>query len=1012
MIYDDYFEYTETYKSKYGNKSIVFMQVGDFFEIYAVVSDNDNAGPDIYTVCDLCNIIVSRKNKNIKEVNRNNPLMAGFPLSAVSKFIQILVQHGYTIILIRQVTPAPNPKREVTEIISPSTYMDGSNDGTNYLMTIYWETYNNLKNIGISCIDITTGKSCVYETYSTKDDTNYAFDEAIRFIQCYQPREILLMGNVYDKEVANYFETLNNIPIHHKWGDAFDNIFKQVSYQNNILQRAFNIKSLISPIEFIGLSKYPLSSISYCAMIQFAYEHNENIINRIDIPTIWKNNKHLILESNTVQQLNILSNSNTEVPLINYLNRCVTAFGSRTYKERLLNPLKNTSELNKQYDKISKFIDNEFYITIHKSLSKVIDLERSIRKISLTTLNPCEWISIDESLEHCQKVLDDLGSINSQSIITIREYYNTILDLDECNKYNLNDIHTSIFKIGRYLDIDELNDDIKNNFDKLNNICKQITNIEEGDGTLCKLDYNDKQGFYLTITKKRWDKVKKLLNKVVIDSNTIITLNDFIVKPVSSTSSNYRVSCKIIETISDNIISNQTKISSLNIKYYKNFLLEFHDKFNIVWNIIVKEISDIDVTATNAKNSIEYNYKRPNIVNDTKSYLKIKDIRHPIIERLNISTNYITNDVDIGDNKKGMLLYGINSSGKSSLMKAIGLNVIMAQSGMYVPASYMELSPYSHIFTRITNVDNIYRGHSTFTAEILELSNIFNRCDGNSLILGDELCSGTEALSAISIVAAGIDYILNKSSNFIFATHLHELVDVSLLKERNDINISHMHIEIDKDTNKIIYDRKLKEGNGSRIYGLEVCRSMNLPFDFLTKANQVRNEVQGINKYIVNPKTSKYNSEVYVSECQLCGEKASETHHIKHRKNADSNGYIENIHENIKSNLIVLCEECHLKQHHSDLQVEGYIQTNQGVEVKTIINIKNTENTYNANDYLAYTTKGWKYKLIKRKKWTVINNKNYEEFYMNCKEFIEWLPNTKRMFDDISVDYQSDFLEL
>jgi DNA mismatch repair protein MutS len=1009
MIYDDYFEYTDKYKKKYGDKTVIFMQVGDFFEIYAVVSDSDKAGPDIHKICDLCNIVVSRKNKNIDDINRNNPLMAGFPLSAVYKFIQILVQHGYTIVLIRQTTPAPNPKREVTEIISPSMYMENSNTDGNFLMTMVWETYNNLKNVGISCIDITTGKSCTYEAYSRKEDINYAFDEAIRFIQCYQPREILLLGSLYDKDIANYFETLKHITIHHKWGEAFDKVFNQTTYQNSILAKAFNIKSLITPIEYIGLERFPLSATSYCCMIQFAYEHNETIISHIEIPKIWKNNKHLILESNSVHQLNVTSQSNNETPLMGYLNRCITSFGGRLFKERLLNPLNNAYDLNKLYDKIEKYRHDKLYVTIHKHLTNVIDLERILRKISLATLQPIEWSGINDSMNNCNDIFKllnmDLLYNDNKEII---EYYNSILDIDKCN---LNDMNTSIFKKNIYQDIDELDLAIETDKHYLQGICTKISEIGENDNTLCKLDYNDKVGYFFTITKKRWDNVKKTTNQLQIDYKTFIKVSDFTVKPISSTSSNLRITGKDIDKVSNRIISNQYKLSSLSSRYYKTVLLELYDKYNSKWNTIIKEIADIDVIATNAKNSIEYNYKRPNIVSSDNSYVKFKDIRHPIIERLNISTNYVTNDIDIGVDKKGILLYGINSSGKSSLMKAVGLNVIMAQSGMFVAASNIELAPYSHIFTRITNVDNIYRGHSTFTAEILELTNIFNRCDKNSLILGDELCSGTESLSATAIVAAGIDYILKRSSNFIFATHLHELTDVSLLKEHTDINVMHMHIEIDNKTNKIIYDRKLKPGNGSKIYGLEVCRAMNLPFDFITVANSVRNELQGNDKYIVTPKISKYNSELYVSNCQLCGNKATETHHIKHRKDADEQGFIDNIHEHDKSNLIVLCEECHLKQHHSELVVEGYIQTNEGIEIKTRLNVKKEEE-YNPRDNLIYTTKGWKYKLLKKKKWTLIDHKNYEEFYMNCKNKINWIPSNKLEFDEVAVDYQSEFLEL
>lgn len=122
-IIDDYVVYCQTYSEKYGSNTVVFIQVGDFFEIYSYKDGKteEMVGAPMQKLCDLCNLQMSRKNKSILENSRSNPLMAGFPLVVLSKQIQILVQNGYTVVVIRQVTPPPDVKREVTEIISPST---------------------------------------------------------------------------------------------------------------------------------------------------------------------------------------------------------------------------------------------------------------------------------------------------------------------------------------------------------------------------------------------------------------------------------------------------------------------------------------------------------------------------------------------------------------------------------------------------------------------------------------------------------------------------------------------------------------------------------------------------------------------------------------------------------------------------------------------------------------------------------------------------------------------------
>lgn len=116
MIIDDYIFYTKEYKQKYGDKTIVLMQVGSFFELYSIFDDTDN---ELYKIADICNITISKKNKTILEVSNRNPLMAGFPLYTINKYQNILLQNNYTIVMIEQVSEPPNPDRKVTEVLSP-----------------------------------------------------------------------------------------------------------------------------------------------------------------------------------------------------------------------------------------------------------------------------------------------------------------------------------------------------------------------------------------------------------------------------------------------------------------------------------------------------------------------------------------------------------------------------------------------------------------------------------------------------------------------------------------------------------------------------------------------------------------------------------------------------------------------------------------------------------------------------------------------------------------------------
>ena len=261
-------------------------------------------------------------------------------------------------------------------------------------------------------------------------------------------------------------------------------------------------------------------------------------------------------------------------------------------------------------------------------------------------------------------------------------------------------------------------------------------------------------------------------------------------------------------------------------------------------------------------------------------------------------------------------------------MKAVGLNIIMAQAGLFVAASSFTFKPYTQIFTRILNNDNIFRSQSSFAVEIQELKSILHRADQNSLVLGDELCSGTESISALSIISTGLSTLCQKESSFIFTSHLHQLTTIEEVRSLKNLEIYHLKIKYDKENDRLEYDRKLEKGSGPSIYGLQVCEAMGLSKDFISFAKKIQLRLS--NNDIIT-KQSIYNKGVYMDECKICSSKEKlETHHIKDQQYADQNNMINNHHKNIKHNLVPLCKSCHQKVTNNIIIVNGWKETTNG----------------------------------------------------------------------------------
>ena len=538
-------------------------------------------------------------------------------------------------------------------------------------------------------------------------------------------------------------------------------------------------------------------------------------------------------------------------------------------------------------------------------------------------------------------------------------------------------------------------------YQKIKNISEYINDIGTGDTTCCKIEYNERDLYFISMTKKRYDTAK---------GKDINYMKNFNIKQQTTNCSVKLTNDEISK--SSNIIENMEKdIITYVGKYYKEFVLDFLNKYEKHIDNLIKNIIEIDISCCNAKNAFEYRYNRPNISNESDendtSFVKMKNMRHPIVERIIEDVEYIGNDIELSTtDRNGKLLYGINSSGKSTLMKSVGLNIIMAQSGMYVAASTMIFNPYKHIFTRISGMDNIYKGMSSFVVEMTELRNILQRCDKNSLVLGDEICCGTEATSALAIVAAGIETLVNKKTGFIFATHLHELTELKQMRQLIEydkcISVYHIHISIDE-KNVITFHRKLKEGKGLDTYGIEVCKSLNMPSNFMKTAEDIRKEINGLNSLIVNSVSSKYNNELYMTECNICGRKAHDTHHIKYQSDSDENGFFENHHKNIKHNLIALCKDCHNKEHNGTIKIKGYKTTTEGIVIDVDNGIDKEEESYKVEyDYkklLQYIKRG------KCNQWYVRNVKT--NIFRKCDE-ITVIKKINKMLNTSISNIQDD----
>jgi DNA mismatch repair protein MutS len=950
ILVKNYFEIYDFYLKIYGLKSIIIIQVGSFHEIYS--DDTKNTGPDLKKLSVELDIICTKKG----QLN-----MMGFPSYCCDKFIEKLVDLNYTIIKIDQTTEAPKPKREIVGIFSSATYVEKLDNKIRNIISIVIEKLNNNLCFGLSVIDLSTNFTSYSEYYS--NDLILTLNDVNIFLESYKASEIIFytsldeddkINNMNIKNIKNYLNLDEKIIFNHKLKNT-----NKLSYQKIIFEKIFPDEKNV--FEKTNLHLYNFARWSLINLYEYVKNHSESLLEKLKLP-IEFDKKILYLGNNSLNQLNVINKNLNEKSLFNIINNTKTQLGKRFLNDVLTKPLIDENILNERYNLIDKIIKNNYSITLSNLLEDIYDIDKIIRRMELSNINPCEFYLLYLSFYQTEKIIkfceeNKIFNINNKlDVNVLLNYIKSTFDLQKISSLNFNnltDTEDNIFQLNKYTEIDQLCTNIKSSTNFLDELVVKLSDLiddkkifkkdNEDDKNMITLKFNERDGHYLYVTNRRCEMLKKNIQKIVIGKHEL-NINDFEFNLMPK-SSYTKINCKKIKYISDELIVDKIKLAKLIKEKFKIEMTYILEKFNDTINYWSKEIAFIDFINSGAITSIKNHYSKPCINKTNNSYVIANKLRHPIVEYISTNYEYKTHDIELGiENQCGILLYGINSSGKSTLMKSIGLNIILAQIGYYVASENFIYSPYYSLFTRIISNDNIYNGLSSFALEMIEISAILKRNNSNTLVIADELCKTTESSSAIVIVAHLIKKLSESNTSFITASHLHEISELKTIKKLTNVKAKHIKLSYDKINDKLIYDRILTDGSGPNFYGLQFAKYYIKDLEFNRSTTEILDEY---NNHTI--KQSKYNTDNYLIECEICKNKNNlETHHIVFQK--EFNDFVnEKLHykKDDNYNLVTLCQTCHDDVDRNKIIIYGWIESN----------INKRELNYKINEEIKKTTK-------------------------------------------------------
>lgn len=944
---DEYFDiYTEKIK-EYGENTVVLYACGSFYEIYEIDNDKEKIG-NAKKLSNVLEMIYANKKGNTDYSSRAHPNFIGFTCSILDKYLSILLRNGYTVVIVDQLEASAEKKgklvkRGITKIYSPSlqpTDYTNDNDFSPNLVSIYFNinqpkakstkknaAFIQTMNVSICCINNNNNViEIIEETFSFLPNDNYTLNLALenvsRILYRCNLKELLIGGVKLENE--NNSMVLGAIKVY--FNENYENVRfienekYDVNYQNKYLREIWDTITfgLIEPNIYFNINEFSLTNL--VNILKFIEKHDISYVKNLNIPKISNEYNNLVLELNTILQLNIIDSSNKKCSLFDIIDYTRTSIGKRHLRNLLCKPFKDPKVINNRY-----LITEELSLNnnLDKILDNIVDIEKLHRKIGISQLHQYEFVKLHDSYKYILELieivskskLDNLINFETKSLVKFNEFikkYTKTFDLSKMNSFNLNsgkDQLENYFNKGIIKELDTIQEQINNleekrkelrlTFDKLIN--------PEQKGEYIKLVYTEFEGYSFTCTKIRYQTLLQKLGKK----------KENIVGRIRQTNNAVKFVPEELEKLSNEIVSFRELLSTKITINYKNTLLEYYREYNSIFDKLKELIEVVDVCNSNLKCSQKFNFIKPELQVKNESFIEVDQIRHPLIESL--GKEYISNDINLDNNTNGILCYGINSSGKSSLLRAIGVNVIMAQCGLFVAAKSFKFSPFDTLISQVDLSDNIFAGKSSFISEMMGLKRILQCSGKNTLVLSDELCKGTENNSSTALVSSVILELIKTNTKFFFTSHLHDIPTIQdIINLEQKLKISHLSVDIKG--NNIIYERKLKDGPGSSLYGLEVAKSLLENNNLIEKAFEIRNNSTK------SVKKSVYNKKKIIEKCEICSStKDLETDHIIEQMTADEKGFLKKgINKNHLSNLCCLCHNCHLQKTLGKIKIYGY----------------------------------------------------------------------------------------
>ncbi|GEK24345.1 DNA mismatch repair protein MutS [Bacillus spizizenii] len=765
--------------------AFLFFRLGDFYEMF--FEDAKKASQELEIT------LTSRDGGAAEKIP-----MCGVPYHSASAYIEQLIKKGYKVAICEQ-TEDPKAakgvvKREVVQLITPGTVMDGKGiheSENNFIASV--SVCSN--GYGLALSDLTTGENLAVLIERLED--------VISEIYSVGAREIVVSGSLDADTVAQLKERCG-ATISIEDGETDEHVMIIEHLDNEDVTKTFLRL-------YTYLKRTQKRSLDHLQPVQ-VYELEEAM--KIDL-----------YSKRNLELTETIRSKNKKGSLLWLLDETKTAMGGRLLKQWIDRPLIRVNQIEERQEMVETLMSHFFEREdLRERLKEVYDLERLAGRVAFGNVNARDLIQLKESLKQVPGIkqlvvslahdkakeraerIDPCGDV--LELLEEALYANPPLSLKEGN----------LIKDGYNQKLDEYRDASRNGKDwiaRLEQQEREYTGIRS-----LKVGFNKVFGYYIEVTRANLH----LLEEGRYERKQTLTNAERYITP----------ELKEKEAL---ILEAENNICELEYELFTE-LREKVKQYIPRLQQLAKQMSELDALQCFATISENRHYTKPEF---SKDEVEVVEGRHPVVEKVMDSQEYVPNNCMMGDNRQMLLITGPNMSGKSTYMRQIALISIMAQIGCFVPAKKAVLPIFDQIFTRIGAADDLISGQSTFMVEMLEAKNAIVNATKNSLILFDEIGRGTSTYDGMALAQAIIEYVHDHiGAKTLFSTHYHEL---TVLEDKLP-QLKNVHVRAEEYNGTVVFLHQIKEGAADKSYGIHVAQLAELPEDLISRAQDILKELE------------------------------------------------------------------------------------------------------------------------------------------------------------------------